>query len=40
MNKEHFDFPFNDEPFDERGAIKFENDTDSYLDEFLESLRL
>ena len=39
MNKENSDFPFSNEPLDEIRAIKFENDTDEHLDEFLESLR-
>ena len=39
MDKENFEYPFYDEPFDDKEAIKFENETDSYLDEYLESLR-
>lgn len=39
MDIESFEFPFKHEPFNEVRAIQFEEDTDRYLDEFLESLR-
>ena len=39
MNKQSFEFPFNDEPFDKERAIQLEQDTDIYLDGFFESLR-
>lgn len=39
MNKENFEIPFLNEPFNETRAEQFEDDTDSYLDKFFESLR-